>query len=367
MSTDLAALLILFIAAAGLLIAGLLRIARRVSAGTSSSLQPGRIFRAFPLPTGLMRRPAVLVSHLFFTWGLVVIALRLATVAGRVTSPGYSLFANWESFRRIFVPLHEWTALAMLAAIGFFLLRRWVFKPRHLKLGLSAEVILFWPALMLSFDLLHESAHVALLVESGMEDLSVVSGGFGHFFVESGFYTSELVSLSRLGLWGTLTAGAAALALAPFARNAHWFTGWLSVIYRSSSPVAKVAGGPASVSRKALLDAYSCTECGQCDKVCEEQLGLEAVRPSRLPVTLRGLVKRDAKQCSPGRWSVAVGEEVLDRCSGCGECDDFCPLGIELTEAIAFLRASTGNPLPTFAHEGSAPETIPAVEKLADE
>jgi ferredoxin len=366
MSGDLGVLgLVWGVACLGLL-GGLLRLSRQV-AGSGSTLKLGLFLRAFPVPTGLIRRPAVMAAHVVLTWGLVVIGVRLVTLVGRVTSPGYSLFAEWEAVNRAFVAVHEWTAMLMLAAVGFLLLRRWVFKPRHLVLGLSFEVVLFWPALVLFFDLLHESAHVALLVESGLEDHSVIAGAIGHAFVENGFYTTEIISLSRFALWGALAGSAAALALSPFGRNTHWFTGWLGVMQKSIAPVAAGTAQLKALSTKARLDAVNCTECGQCDRICETRLGLEAVRPSLLPTTLRKIIRKAPKEATLDRWLSSVGDDVLARCIGCGDCDDYCPLGIELTEAIVSLRKVAGNPLPMIAGSDSATDTDPAAEKLADE
>lgn len=329
----------------GALLTGILRLARRIALGSVSHLRPGRFFRVFPLPLGLARRPAVFLGHLVLTWGLLVVALRLVTLFGRVASPGFAIFAEEDAFRRFFVPLHEWTALLMLAAVGFFLLRRWVLKPRGLVRSLSFEVVLFWLALVLFADLLHESAHRALLAETAGEDFSVVSGAFGLFLLECGLYTSELIALSRGSLWGALTGAAAALALAPFGRNTHWLTGWLGVMKESPAVSSTAAGQLDTVTSKALLDAFNCTECGLCDVACEDRLGLEAMQPSVLPTTLRRLVRAGSGNGLRGRWRTAVGDERLARCIDCGDCDDYCPLGIELTAAIAAIRGPADTPL----------------------
>ena len=368
MNIELAILTVLLAGASVSLLIGLLRIARRVSIGATSSLLLRRFWRGFPVPVGLVRRPAVLVSHLFLTWGLVVMSLRFVTLAGRVSAPGYALFADWESFHQLYVPLHEWTALGMLAAVGFLLLRRWVLKPRHLALNLSSEFFLFWPALVLVCDLVRESAHMALLVESGLADHSVISGALGHMFMESGFYKSEMVALSRFALWTSLLGVAAALASAPYGRNTHWFTGWLGLILRSRVDAQLVgAKRTARVSSKALVDALNCTECGQCDVICEGKLGLQAVRPSQVPLTLRRLVRADATGDLLEGWQGAIGDAVLARCIGCGDCDASCPLGIELTTAIAALLKSAGLPLPISSPDGDEGELVPALENPVNE
>ena len=115
------------------------------------------------------------------------------------------------------------------------------------------------------------------------------------------------------------------------------------------------------------MDAFSCTECGQCDLVCEARLGLQAVRPSLLPTTLRKQLRKAPKEATHERWMSSVGESVLARCIGCGECNDYCPLGIELFEAIGSLREVAGNPLPTVVRDEKAGSSVPVVEKLIDE
>lgn len=368
MNSELLALALLASGACLSLLLGLLRVVRRISSGAASSFSPGRFLRGFPFPLGLTRRPTVFVSHVVLTWGMVVVTLRTVTLIGRVSSPGYALFSEWDAFQRLWVPLHEWTVLSMLAAVGYLLLRRWVLKPRHLTLALSFEAVLFWLALLLTFDFLHESAHVALLLESGLEDHSVFSSAVGHLLMESGLYQSEMIALSRFSLWVALMGAAALPALAPWGHNTHWLTGWAGLMIRTPTGGESTAEGASTApSRKAIIDAFNCTECGQCDQVCEGRLGLEAVRPSALPLALRSLMRSGDNGQLLRRWRVEVGDEVLARCDKCGDCDAACPLGIELTAAVAALNSTAGGPPIVTAGDSGVGGPTPALENSGNE
>jgi hypothetical protein len=352
MTGDMVGLLVLAALAGPIFIVGARRRIQFVGRGHGIPRQRGggAWLRPVSMFARMAARPAVALAHGVVTLGLVLFAPRLATLVGRIFDPGYTWLNGIALWQNLYRPIWGWTQLALLAAVGFFLLRRWVLKPRHLDRSLAHEVSLFWLALVLTGDLLHEVAHSALLLQAEMVPPYPVSRGFGHLLLESGFYTSELVALSRFGLWTAVGGVVLGLATLPFGPNLHRLTGWLTIRHGQSIMP------PDGVSRKHLLDAITCTQCGRCDAACERRHDARALRPSSVPRTLLELPATLTGSDLLAHWLTKVGAKEVARCDGCGDCDASCPLAISLLDGLVTLANASGLTCP-----------IPHVEKLEDD
>jgi Fe-S oxidoreductase len=105
------------------------------------------------------------------------------------------------------------------------------------------------------------------------------------------------------------------------------------------------------LSRKQVLDLFSCTECGRCQEVCPAWNTGKALSPKLLIMDLRDQVAAE----SPAILSTAGGEragvvelqplvpgavtdQVVWDCVTCGACVQECPVDIEHVDTIVDLR-----------------------------
>lgn len=99
---------------------------------------------------------------------------------------------------------------------------------------------------------------------------------------------------------------------------------------------------------KDLLDSFSCTECGRCQKVCPASITGKPLNPRAVVHDIKvNLLEngRRLKQDQPpeipligGQGEGSVSEESIWGCTTCGACMEACPVFIEQMPKIIGLR-----------------------------
>jgi Fe-S oxidoreductase len=116
------------------------------------------------------------------------------------------------------------------------------------------------------------------------------------------------------------------------------------------------------LSRKQVLDLYSCTECGRCQEVCPAWNTGKALSPKLLIMDLRDQVAAEAPLIVSGTGTVelqplvpnAVADQVVWDCVTCGACVRECPVDIEHVDTIVDLRRNLVMAESRFPHEAEA-------------
>ncbi len=104
------------------------------------------------------------------------------------------------------------------------------------------------------------------------------------------------------------------------------------------------------LTKKEILDTFSCTECGRCQEVCPAWATGKPLSPKLLIMALRDQIVAEAPAilaATNGGTGVvelqplvpnAVADEVVWDCVTCGACVRECPVDIEHVDAIVDLR-----------------------------
>jgi Fe-S oxidoreductase len=118
------------------------------------------------------------------------------------------------------------------------------------------------------------------------------------------------------------------------------------------------------LSRKQVLDLYSCTECGRCQEVCPAWATGKPLSPKLLIMALRDQVVAEAPAilAAAGGGVVelqplvpnAVTDEVVWDCVTCGACVRECPVDIEHVDTIVDLRRNLVMAESRFPPEAAA-------------
>jgi Fe-S oxidoreductase len=91
------------------------------------------------------------------------------------------------------------------------------------------------------------------------------------------------------------------------------------------------------LTRKEVLDAFSCTECGRCQDACPAYATGKVLSPKLVIMGVRDQLFEQSDAPIVGN---GVPEEMIWDCVTCGACVEACPVSIEHIDHIVDLRRS---------------------------
>lgn len=261
----------------------------------------------------IARKPWVGFAHLFVFWGFV--AFGGYTLVEMLHGLGLVDLTDTIGFR-LYTYLLVPFCLAVLGGIVFLLIRRGVVRPRALGETVSKESILI-------------GLFIATLMVTFLLDL-VLEGGLA----------------SRVNWWVHMLVIFTFLVLVPNSKHLHLIlspgTVFLKAPVLGTVPnldFEKEEVGLETVKdlpKKAVLDAFTCVECGRCMENCPATATGKLLNPKAL------ILQNEAALLAGERDKPLVqvydDPKVLWQCTTCGACEDACPVGIEHTPVIIGAR-----------------------------
>jgi len=273
----------------------------------------------------IAERPVAGVAHLLVFWGFVAFggytAIEALAGLGLVDLTGTLVF---RIYRWLLVPFAVSAALGM----AYLLFRRAFLRPPGLGKTLSKESILigfFIITLMVTFLLT--------------------------FRVHEG-------PLERVNWWLHMLVIFTFLGLIPNSKHLHLLLSPITVFLKSpvlqtvpNLDFEKEQVGLETVKdlpKKAVLDAFTCVECGRCQDNCPAYGTGKALNP-------KTLILQNEAALLAGQMDTKLvdvyDEGVLWQCTTCGACEQSCPVGIEHTPVIIGARRG-------LVSNGEAPEFL---------
>jgi Fe-S oxidoreductase len=171
-----------------------------------------------------------------------------------------------------------------------------------------------------------------------------------------------------LFLWAHILLILGFLVYIPYSKHLHIITSSINVFFTKTAPMGKLTKldldlenpesmedarlGAATVedlTRKQVLDSFTCTECGRCQNVCPAWNTGKPLSPKLLIMNIRDHVfdhgdeildaRADGKEAErvPLNPDVVEDEVVWD-CVTCGACMEECPVNIEHVDHIVDMR-----------------------------
>jgi Fe-S oxidoreductase len=277
----------------------------------------------------IRERPLVGFAHAFVFWGFVAFAgyttVEFLHGLGIVDLTGTRWFF---AYRIILVPF----ATLVLAGILFLLVRRAVIRPPTLGTRVSIESIV-----------------IALFIATLM----------GTFLL--GFNLDEEAWPGRVNWWAHMLVILTFLALIPASKHLHLVLSPITVFLKSPElgRVRNLDFGKEEVGletvkdlgKKAVLDAFTCVECGRCQVNCPAWGSGKALNPKTLILQTQGALLAGERDRKLGE---VYSDEVLWQCTTCGACENQCPVGIEHVPLIIGARRG-------LVSNGEAPEYLGAM------
>ena len=312
------------------------------------------------------KHPLAGIMHLGILWGMIVLFLGTVVVAIE-----YDLFQKilgrehgiWVGgFFLGFEGILDLFGVLLIAGLGIALVRRYVLDRPQLKRQRADWILPVWLLGIAVTGFFVEGLRLAGTSAS----LSYAPEWSPVGYALSGLWSDATPGSLRAwhaGLWwvhAVLALGG--LAFLPYAPKAmHMLTAWVNLFFRELRPQGRLApldvegaferdeilgfDTLAELSRKDLLDAVSCTECGRCEINCPAHIAGKTLSPREVVLGLRTQVIQEypalGKPEEPRRILKAeITPEMIEACTTCMACVEACPAGIDPLSKILELRRS---------------------------
>jgi Fe-S oxidoreductase len=378
--------------------------------------------------------PAGLAHKLIFV-GFIVVSARTLVLWGRGFYAPFNLWVLGpaQPLGPVYELAKDCVATLVVCGTLVFAYYRLVVKPKRMALSVEGLVILGIIFTMMIADMTYDGASLLLASEKARVCSSALHSGpsalcaaattivapfgaerwtgewsawpapAGSLFslMLQGLSPAALVWTARAGFWTHSTLVLLFLNLLPHSKHFHVITAIPNVFFRSLQPAGRLAPmaenaeklmekvgaagekpdplsdavGVARVEHftwKAILDFYTCTECGRCSDNCPAFRTGKVLSPKQFTLDLRDhlyglekeLVARTAGVAAKGEGEKAaavdlvpdvIKPDVLWACTTCRACEEQCPVLISYVDKIVDMRRSLVMVKGEFPHELARP------------
>ncbi|MCK4342681.1 MAG: 4Fe-4S dicluster domain-containing protein [Phycisphaerae bacterium] len=345
--------------------------------------RPGeRLRRMLKFACGQWRMPrhrVAGVAHIFIYAGAVIMLLRALMLFARgfVDDPhfGYWLFttgAGGTLLGHAYAFVKDILVILVLLGIVVFLYYRVIRQLPRMTLNFEGLLILAILTGLMVTDALYDGATMARYNDpaNGWEPLGSLIA-----MPLRDASAGTLTALQHIGFWGHVGLILGFMNILPYTKQFHEITGFPNVYFQSLAPVGRLPKledidgllereetlGIKRIDQfgsKAMLDFFSCTECGRCQEQCPANKTGKLLSPKELTVALRdfayknqsALISGNSKQNGNGDGDEepaphqvdlvdnVVKPEVLWACTTCSACQTECPVFLSYIDKIVDMR-----------------------------
>jgi Fe-S oxidoreductase/nitrate reductase gamma subunit len=307
---------------------------------------------------------------IFFAFLVLLVRSLILFARGFVDDPGfgYWILDAGTPLGNVYGLIKDlYVALAVLGASTFLYLRL-VVRPKRMTLNAEGILILVIILVMMIADVTYDGAsQVLAAAPAGVRFSAWEPLGSALAQPMSGLPAAAVRVLWHAGFWTHVTLVLAFLNILPYSKHFHVITVVPNVFLRDLEPRGRLVPIEdlegrvereetlgvrriEELSPKALLDLYTCTECGRCTDHCPAARTGKQLSPKRLVVDLRDhLYEHEADLIGPGHDDAdgthesdlvpgVIDPETLWACTTCGACEEECPVLIDHVDRIIDLR-----------------------------
>jgi Fe-S oxidoreductase len=313
----------------------------------------------------LFQRAVPGVMHALIFWGFLVLLATIVEALGQAIDPSFAIpLIGHAAWLGLVEDLFAAGVLAGLAIAAWIRLRSRPerFVGSHRLEAFRILGLILWIILTL-FAL--RATRVALGLSDFPTAWTPVSTGLSHLI--DGLGAGTLRALMWTALWAHLALVFGFLVYLGYSKHLHIVVSAANVYLAKTGAPGRLTPLPidlealeagtqslgaeriTDLTRKELLDLYSCTECGRCQNVCPAWNTGKPLSPKLLvmnlrdelfaegPAILRGARRGEPFEARPLVPDV-VDEEAVWDCTTCGACVQECPVDIEHVDTIVDLR-----------------------------
>lgn len=345
----------------------------------------------------MFKRPWTALLHLVIYVSFLIINLEVFEIMIDGIFGTHRVFSVAQGLYAVLMYVNEILAFLVIVACVAFLVRRNVIHVPRLQ-GVEMRA---WPRMDANIILVVEIVLMLALFAfniAGLKRTEMVPGlelagryPISELFVNIfGRETSPdtLFIIERTGWWVHIVGILAFMNYLPSSKHFHIIMAFPNVYYSKLTPKGKFSTNPAitheikamldpayqvpeatgepqkfgakdveDLSRKQLMDAYTCTECGRCSAVCPANITGKLLSPRKIIMDTRDRMEEKGASpliFEPNDYSkdperVKVTEEntllrgyitpeELWACTTCNACVESCPVNIDQLSTIMDLR-----------------------------
>lgn len=342
----------------------------------------------------MRRYPLAGFAHMLIFLGFGVLLLRTLILWGRGFDESFDfwLFGTDQPLGKLYALLKDVFAVLVILGTLVFVYFRVIKRLGRMTLSTEGLVILGIILTMMFADIFYDGASLALAAGDravsfhGWEPAGSVAG-----MMVAGLPDGVLTAIKHAGFWTHSALVLIFLNLLPYSKHFHVITGIPNVYAQSLHPPGRL---PPLVdiegklereetlgikridqfSWKAVLDFYTCTECGRCSDYCPATNTGKKLSPKHFTLDLRdflykhenALVADKAKRNGAGPSGETEGDppehqkdlvdgvidpEVLWACTTCRACEQECPVFISYVDKIVDMRRYLAQERGEFPNE----------------
>lgn len=315
---------------------------RKGDAGGELRFRLGAVLRAVSSQKGMIRGGMYLGMHrclwfgmLFLFAGTVMLAVEMHSGVNFIHGAAYLAFG-------LIVDLAGISVLVGLALAAY---KRYVVRPDRLESGTRDAL----PLVLIAVVVLSGFLLKGLRIVATADPWAVWSPvGFASArLLGMPFDPGRAQGLHRFFWFGHAALAFSLIALIPWTKLLHMLAVPLSIFAslplqaRLATPsisgaIPRGARTVADCTRKQLIEADACIECGRCKKLCPIFQGGTPFAPVTLLKNLRTLVRR-GRRSSP-LAGAAVDEAALWSCTLCRSCEERCPMDGQHGDGMVAIR-----------------------------
>ncbi len=339
----------------------------------------------------MVSRPIPAILHLFVYVGFVLINIEVLEMFVDGTSGGHRSFSFLGGFYSFLIGFFE--VLAFLVTLGCFLffIRRNVLHIQRLRSGdLNG-----WPRSDANIILISEMVLMtALFIMNASDSILQTRPEIMHHYKSVGMFpissfiapllsnlsSLNLVILERSCWWFHIIGILAFLNYLPYSKHFHIVMAFPNTYYSKLAAVGQLTSpeniqnevkamldpsfvppapteGTAplrfgakditDLSRKQLMDAYTCTECGRCTSSCPANQTGKLLSPRKIMMNTRDRIEELGHLADQNKGVLTddgkslfnyITPEEIWACTTCNACVQECPVNIDPVSIIIELR-----------------------------
>ena len=371
----------------------ILKITRNIKLGRDINIKDNPkkrwwlVLRVAIFQSKMMGLPIAGILHVFVYAGFILVNIEMLEVMVDGFTGSHRVFSFLGDFYTVIISATEFFALLVIIGCVVFLFRRNVIRlPRFWKSEMTA-----WPRLDANIILLTEVVLMTSIFFLNASDFILQTREFGHYEQVGSFFLSSffvpliqnlpsetLVIIDRSCWWLHIVGIMLFLNYIPFSKHFHVFVSFPNVYFSKLDPAGKIANMP-SITReiksmlgqpveaeentdmaaiafgaqdikdltwKGLMDAYSCTECGRCTRVCPANITGKKLSPRKLMMDTRDRLELTGKNIDKNGIDYKDDKSLFDlisaeeiwACTTCNACTNECPVNIDQVSLVIEMR-----------------------------